>query len=137
MSNLGGGFPGVAPTLIGGGAGVNGGSGMIGSNERAMDRFSLVQAWNGAAATGTINGYRRQIGPFRAVNNAGDFCHVLIIHLVVQTRLTMCVVVLPAIKCLVELFKLAPIIPVFHLQHAIPNTFMMDLIIFSLKNYKQ
>ena len=73
MSNLGGGFPGVAPTLIGGGAGVNGGSGMVGSNERSMDRFSLVQAWNGAAATGTINGYQRKIGPFRAVYNAGDF----------------------------------------------------------------
>lgn len=73
MSNLGGGFPGVAPTLIGGGAGVNGGSGMVGSNERSMDRFSLVQAWNGAAATGTINGYERKIGPFRAVYNAGDF----------------------------------------------------------------
>ena len=73
MSNLGGGFPGVAPTLIGGGAGSNGGSGMVGSSERSIDRFSLVQAWNGAAATGTINGYQRQIGPFRAVNNAGDF----------------------------------------------------------------
>ena len=28
---------------------------------------------NGAAATGTINGYKRKIGAFRAVNNAGDF----------------------------------------------------------------
>ena len=73
MSNLGGGFPGVAPTLTGGGGGVDGGSGMVGSSERSIERFSLVQAWNGAAATGTINGYQRKIGPFRAVYNAGDF----------------------------------------------------------------
>ena len=73
MSNLGGGLQGIAPTLIGGGAGTNGGSGMVGSSERSIERFSLVQAWNGAAATGTINGYKRKIGAFRAVNNAGDF----------------------------------------------------------------
>lgn len=73
MTSLGGGIQGIAPKLIGGGAGVNGGSGMVGSNERAMDRFSLVQAWNGLAATGTINGYNRRIGSFRVVNNAGDF----------------------------------------------------------------
>ena len=73
MSNLGGGFQGIAPRMIGGGSGRNGSGGMIGSSERAQDRFSLVQGWNGAAATGTINGYQRKIGPFRAVNNAGDF----------------------------------------------------------------
>ena len=73
MSNLGGGFQGIAPKLIGGGAGAYGGSGMVGGSERSIDRFSLVQAWNGAAATGTINGYKRAIGPFRVVNNAGDF----------------------------------------------------------------
>lgn len=73
MSNLGGGFQGIAPRMIGGGSGKNGSGGMVGSSERAQDRFSLVQGWNGAAATGTINGYQRKIGPFRAVNNAGDF----------------------------------------------------------------
>lgn len=73
MSNLGGGIQGIAPTLIGGGSGKYGNGGMIGSSERAQDRFSLVQAWNGAAATGVINGYQRKIGPFRVVNNAGDF----------------------------------------------------------------
>ena len=73
MSNLGGGIQGIAPTLIGGGSGRHGNGGMIGSSERAQDRFSLVQAWNGAAATGVINGYQRKIGPFRVVNNAGDF----------------------------------------------------------------
>ena len=73
MSNLGGGFQGIAPTMIGGGSGKGGSGGMIGSSERAQDRFSLVQAWNGAAATGVINGYKRKIGAFRAVNNAGDF----------------------------------------------------------------
>ena len=73
MSNLGGGFQGIAPKMIGGGSGKYGNGGMIGSSERAQDRFSLVQAWNGAAATGVINGYQRKIGPFRVVNNAGDF----------------------------------------------------------------
>jgi len=73
MSNLGGGFQGIAPKMIGGGVGKYGNGGMIGGSERAQDRFSLVQGWNGAAATGVINGYKRQIGPFRVVNNAGDF----------------------------------------------------------------
>jgi hypothetical protein len=73
MSNLGGGFQGIAPKMIGGGVGKYGNGGMIGGSERAQDRFSLVQGWNGAAATGVINGYPRQIGPFRVVNNAGDF----------------------------------------------------------------
>ena len=73
MSNLGGRIQGIAPKLIGGGSGKYGNGGMIGSSERAQERFSLVQAWNGAAATGVINGYRRKIGPFRVVNNAGDF----------------------------------------------------------------
>ena len=73
MSNLGGGFQGIAPIMTGGGSGKYGNGGMIGSSERSQDRFSLVQAWNGAAATGVINGYKRKIGAFRAVNNAGDF----------------------------------------------------------------
>ena len=73
MSILGGGFQGIAPKMIGGGVGKYGNGGMIGGSERAQDRFSLVQGWNGAAATGVINGYKRQIGPFRVVNNAGDF----------------------------------------------------------------
>ena len=42
MSNLGGGFQGIAPRMIGGGSGRNGSGGMIGSSERAQDRFSLV-----------------------------------------------------------------------------------------------
>ena len=72
-SSLGGGMPGVANKLIGGGANSTSGSGMVGGNGRAMNRFSLKQAWNGQAATGSINNNRRKIGPFRAVNNAGDF----------------------------------------------------------------
>jgi hypothetical protein len=76
MSNLGAGnigFQGIAPPMIGGGAGKHGNGGMIGGSERSQTRFSLVQAWNGQAATGRINGYDRKIGPFRVVNNAGDF----------------------------------------------------------------
>ena len=36
-------------------------------------RSILRSAWNTPYATGTYNGNKRKIGPFRAVNNAGDF----------------------------------------------------------------
>ena len=36
-------------------------------------RTILRNAWNTSYATGTYNGLNRKIGPFRAVNNAGDF----------------------------------------------------------------
>lgn len=65
---LGGPVPGIAPKLIGGGANSNSGSGMDGSNGRAMDRFSLRKAWNGSAAN--LNNSVQT--PFRRVNNAGD-----------------------------------------------------------------
>jgi hypothetical protein len=67
MSNLGGGLHGISPQLI------NTNVGGVGGSYNSRRRHILVQAWNGAAATGTINGYKRAIGPFRAVNNAGDF----------------------------------------------------------------
>ena len=43
---------------------------MNNKNERL--RFTLRQAWNGQAATGTYKNQKLAIGPFRAVNNAGD-----------------------------------------------------------------
>ena len=36
-------------------------------------RTILRNAWNTSYATGKYNGLNRKIGPFRAVNNAGDF----------------------------------------------------------------
>lgn len=72
MTTLGGGFQGIAPKLIGGGANSKSGSGMDGASGRSMMRFTLVQAWNGQAATGIVNNKRVQLTPFRAVNNAGD-----------------------------------------------------------------
>ena len=75
-SSLGSGIKGIAPPLLGGGAGVAGGSGPTGSSSRARNRFALRTAWNGAAAFGSVasNTGPRQIAltPFRAVNNAGD-----------------------------------------------------------------
>lgn len=65
--------PGVAPTLIGGGANSNSGSGMEGGNNRGMNRFFVVNAWNAQAAKCTWNNYSRATTPFRAVNNAGDY----------------------------------------------------------------
>ena len=62
----------IALQLIGGGGGAHGGSGMDGGSTREHTRFSLRNAWNGAAASGTVNGNKVGATPFRAVNNAGD-----------------------------------------------------------------
>jgi hypothetical protein len=72
-SNLGGGYNGYSPALLGGGAGTHGGSGMEGGNERSMDRLLLRQAWNGQYASGDVNGRKPVTTPFRLVNNAGDY----------------------------------------------------------------
>ena len=39
----------------------------------ASVRNVLRRGWNGGQSTGTVNGYKRIITPFRAVNNSGDF----------------------------------------------------------------
>ena len=72
-SNLGGGYNGYSPALLGGGAGTHGGSGMEGGNERSMDRVILRQAWNGQYGSGEVNGRKPVCTPFRLVNNAGDY----------------------------------------------------------------
>jgi hypothetical protein len=72
-SNLGGGYNGYAPALLGGGGGTHGGSGMAGDSYRSMDRFVLRQAWNGQYATGLVNGRKPVCTPFRRVNNSGDY----------------------------------------------------------------
>jgi hypothetical protein len=72
-SNLGGGYNGYSPALLGGGAGTHGGSGMEGGNERSMDRLILRQAWNGQYGSGEVNGRKPVCTPFRLVNNAGDY----------------------------------------------------------------
>ena len=41
--------------------------------EQSLDRGVLRRGWNQLNASGTINGYKRVITPFRAVNNLGDF----------------------------------------------------------------
>ena len=41
--------------------------------EQTLDRGVLRRGWNQLNASGTINGYKRVITPFRAVNNLGDF----------------------------------------------------------------
>jgi hypothetical protein len=42
-------------------------------SEQTMTRRILRNAWNTPNATGTVNGKKRAIGPFRATNNLGDF----------------------------------------------------------------
>ena len=39
----------------------------------ASVRNILRRSWNGAQASGTVNGQNRIVTPFRAVNNSGDF----------------------------------------------------------------
>jgi surface protein len=45
----------------------------VGDSEKASTRSILRRGWNTAFATGTYNGHKRVITPFRAVNNSGDF----------------------------------------------------------------
>ena len=46
-------------------------------SEQTQTRAILRNAWNTAYATGTYNGYKRMVTPFRAINNTGDFlCRV-------------------------------------------------------------
>ena len=42
-------------------------------SSNVMARRELVKSWNTAYATGTVNGKKRIITPFRAVTNTGDF----------------------------------------------------------------
>lgn len=42
-------------------------------SSNVMARKELVKSWNTAYATGTVNGKKRIITPFRAVTNTGDF----------------------------------------------------------------
>jgi hypothetical protein len=64
------GYPGIAPTLLGGSGHL--GSGMMGGSSRGMMRFTLRESWNGKAANKVYNGIKTNVTPFRAVNNAGD-----------------------------------------------------------------
>lgn len=63
-SNLGGGFNGISPKQTT----LN-----YKDGEQALVRKQLRSAWNTSYATGSVNGHKRAIGPFRAVMNSGDF----------------------------------------------------------------
>jgi hypothetical protein len=69
---LGGLYNGFSAKLLGGGSGKHGSGGPEGGSEREMTRLTLREAWNGEAATGTVNNITVAATPFRAVNNAGD-----------------------------------------------------------------
>jgi hypothetical protein len=62
--NLGGGFQGISPKQT---------IDNYKSSEQVMTRRVLSKSWNGAYATGTVNGQKRVTTPFRAVTNLGDF----------------------------------------------------------------
>jgi hypothetical protein len=70
---LGGLYNGFSAKLLGGGPGKSGSGGPEGGSEREMTRVTLREAWNGQAASGSVNNVTVAVTPFRAVNNAGDF----------------------------------------------------------------
>jgi hypothetical protein len=72
LSYVAAGRPGISLGLLGGGSNGNSGSGMIGGSVRGSMRYILQKAWNGSAASGSVNGLNVAVTPFRAVNNAGD-----------------------------------------------------------------
>lgn len=47
--------------------------GNVRDSSHVMNRRIVNKSWNKAGAVGTYNGYARKVGPFRAVNNLGDF----------------------------------------------------------------
>ena len=75
-TSLGGGVQGSQPKggLLGGGANSNGGSGMEGGNNRALDRFVLRRAFGNDLLLGVspITNTAAAITPFRAAFHAGD-----------------------------------------------------------------
>lgn len=73
-SSLGSGTQGNALSLLGGGGGSKGGSGMVGGGMRGSDRFTLRQAFKTNNLNKDLNGpvVRALCGPFRAATMAGD-----------------------------------------------------------------
>jgi hypothetical protein len=63
---LGGGLNGISPHPVSNGT-------LKGSSELETIRFTLRNAWNGAAASKKYNGIAPAATPFRVVNNAGDY----------------------------------------------------------------
>jgi hypothetical protein len=57
-------FKGISPTQT-----ING----TNDSDDVMTRKILRDSWDNSGASGSINGYRRVITPFRAVNHLGDF----------------------------------------------------------------
>lgn len=57
-------FKGISPTQT-----ING----TNDSDDVMTRKILRDSWDNSGASGAINGYRRVITPFRAVNHLGDF----------------------------------------------------------------
>ena len=74
-SKLGGGLPGVQPTLLGGGAGVTGGTGMVGGGERAIARLRNRDTMNTPCFLSDVVPHDTTMPratPFRVAMNAGD-----------------------------------------------------------------
>jgi len=72
-SSLGGGYPGIAPPLLGGGAGSTGSSGVSGGGPRGTNRDVLRRAFgNIQYFQAALPGVRSRTTPFRLAFNAGD-----------------------------------------------------------------
>lgn len=64
QTKLGGGFKGISARQT-----INNNK----DSEMTMTRRVLRDSWNGAYATGTVNGYGARVGGFKAVSNISDF----------------------------------------------------------------
>ena len=64
MSSLGGGFQGISAKQT---------NTNYKDGQQTSTRDIVRRSWNTAFASGTVNGHKRRITPFRAVNNSGDF----------------------------------------------------------------
>ena len=108
------------------------------SSEGETLRFTLRRAWSKENSKKNIGIYNRAITPFRAINNAGDYLSRVNYSSADLTRLMASSKVLQAHgKHQQGEFVLQMTEQILHLQVAIPNTYMIVLIILLFVNNRQ
>lgn len=64
QTTLGGGFRGISMRQV---------SNSVKTSDDVLTRRTVTKSWNAAYAAGNVNGYSPKMGPFRLVNNLGDY----------------------------------------------------------------